>query len=87
MAGYKFRDGGWVTVSAHRGDGYLPDDTAEAHLVDFDEVDPVPTGSADVVVAWVGDSRDRARRALAVEHQRPRARRKVTDRAAQLLGA
>lgn len=87
MAGYKFRGGKWVTVSAHRGDGYLPDDTAEAHLVDFDDVDPVPSGSADVVVAWVGDSRSRARRALAAEHERPRPRRKVTDRVALLLDA
>lgn len=87
MAGYKFRDGRWVTVSAHRGDGYLPDDTAEAHLVDFDAVEPVPTGSADVVVDWVGDDLHRARRALAAEQQRPRPRRKVTERVARLLDA
>jgi hypothetical protein len=39
---------------------------AAAEAVD-DEVEPVPTGTVDAVLAWVGDDTDRAGRALTAE--------------------
>jgi hypothetical protein len=49
-------------------------------------VDPVPTGSAEDVLAWVGDDPDRAKRALATEQAAEKPRVTLVDKLTKLTG-
>lgn len=49
------------------------------------ELEPVPDGSAEVVLAWVGQDADRARRALQAEGGREKPRVGVTNKLRELL--
>jgi hypothetical protein len=47
--------------------------------------DEVPDGTAEVVLAWVGDDVDRARQALAAEGERAKPRAGVTAKLTELI--
>lgn len=83
-------DGAADDVDEHQGDDDVDDELVDDEPVEPGPVDAdqVPTGNADHVLEWVGDDRDRARRALEVEEAKTAGKRgTLITKLTRLVGA